>query len=136
MAEAHEQPRAAGHGPLPPSARTFGKVTGRARDLAKRVGEPARDRRVLSLLPQRDDDELVARVVLYAHVHEVGALEVPDVDRAAAGLGDATDLVRAAHTAGDLRPGVEHAAHALEVALDGVIGDDGNKALARARECE
>ena len=50
-----------------------------------RIGEAARDGRVVALLPQRHDDELAARAVVDADVDEVRAAEVADVDGAALG---------------------------------------------------
>ena len=46
------------------------------------------------------------------------------MDRAALALGDAAGLEGRAHAARDLGARVEDAADALQVALDGVVGDD------------
>src|SRR4051794_9349965 len=91
--------------------------------MAERVGEPLRHPRVLSSLPQRDDDKLAARAVLHADVDELGVVEVADEQRAAlAGL-DAPRVDGARDARGDLELRVQGAAHALQIALGGVVGD-------------
>jgi hypothetical protein len=104
-----------------------GPLNRAARSAAGRVGEPARDRRLLALLPQRHHDELAARPVLPAHEHEP---PVADVDRAALPRRAGRRLARdralgpgAPHPRDHLRAGVERPAHALAVPLRGVVGD-------------
>ena len=84
------------------------------------VREALRHRGLLPLLPQRHDDELVTRHVPQADEDEVA---VANVDGAAWRFGYATGPIGLSHPADHLRPRIEHAADALEVALDGVVGD-------------
>src|SRR6185437_7749832 len=80
---------------------------------------------------QRHDDELVARSVQHADVDEIRAVEVADVERAPETGRRAPGLPRPPHAPGDLRPRVEHAAHALQMALDGVVGDGDGQSNSR-----
>src|SRR3954454_21338808 len=90
---------------------------------SQHVGEPLRHLGVLSFLPEGHDHELPARLVLHAHEHEVGSLEVAHVHSAPLSRLRAPRLDGPRYPRGDLQTRVERAPHALQVALDCVVGD-------------
>src|SRR3954452_13228186 len=91
--------------------------------MAQGVGEPLRHARVVSSLPQRDDDQLAAGLVLHADVDELGVLLVADEQRAPLPGLDPAGVDGRAHARRDLQLGVQRAEHTLEVALGRVVGD-------------
>src|SRR5215213_8223022 len=90
---------------------------------AQAVGEAPWHRGVLALLVERHHDQLAAGAILHADVDERRPLEVADEPGAALARLHAPGGDRAVHARDDLRACVERAAHALAVAIDGVIGD-------------
>src|SRR3954471_21884492 len=96
---------------------------------AQHVGEALGDLGVLAVLPQGHDHELPARLVLHAHVDEAGPLDVADVGSTPLPRLHAPRLDGPRDPRSDLQPRLERAAHALQVALDRVVGhrDEGHR---------
>src|SRR5215213_8327081 len=88
---------------------------------SERVCETPRHRWVLAFLPDRDDHELAARLVLHADEHEVAVAHVHAA--AARPERDAAGVPPGGHARRDLAARVERAAHPLAIALDGVVRD-------------
>jgi len=89
---------------------------------AQGVGEPLGHGGVLTLLPERDHDQL-ARPLGTADVDDIATLQVADEDRSAGPGLDPAGGVGAGDAGGDLGLLVERSADPLAEAFGGVVGD-------------
>lgn len=95
---------------------------------AQRIGESLGDGGALALLPETDDDELVA--IETADEHDLGLAQIAHEERSARARLEAAGGVGTADTRGDFGALLEAAADTLPVALCGMIGDGYQQAIA------
>ena len=95
---------------------------------AQRIGESLWDGGALALLPEADDDELVA--IGTADEHKAAITQIADEERPARARFDLAGRVGTADACGDFDALVEAPADTLPVALCGVIGDGYQQAIA------
>jgi hypothetical protein len=87
----------------------------------QRISESARNRGIVSLLPERHDDELVSLVS--THVEEIPTREIAHEQSPVGRSLDLTGFICSRHGSLDVRLFTERSADALAIALGGVIGD-------------